>query len=98
MTNAWVQQLDQTKVSAWIANNGERAMTFYGVDDPHFALWMHYLNKAVTRRVGISMMLMEDWDYASAYESDVHPTEAALDLIDDLGYDDCYGRDEHSED
>lgn len=98
MTNAWVQQLDQTKVSTWIAKNGEQAMKTYYVDDPHFALWMRYVDRAVARRVGISMMLMEDWDYASAYESDVHPTEAALDLIYDLGYADYDGRSNGSED
>ncbi len=80
--NAWISTLPADKVERWIAANGERAMEQHDTDDAYFALWLHYLNRAVMRRVLIGYRDLEDWDYWSAYDGDMNPVEAAELMLD----------------
>lgn len=79
--NTWIAGLPADKVKQWIAKNGERAMDIHRTDDPHFALWLHYVDRAVRRRIHLSYMDLEDWDYWSAYDGGMSPAEAALEAL-----------------
>mgnify|MGYP006328125933 CR=1 FL=1 len=79
--NAWIEILPPEKVEAWLRKNGDVAKVRYGTSDPHFALWLHYMNRAVQRRVYMSFDDLPDWDYWSAYDADCDPVEAAVDML-----------------
>ena len=84
--STWVQTLPQDKVAEWIEKNGERAMTQHHTEDPEFAVWLHYLDRAVMRRVMVSYQDLEDWDYWSAYDAGMSPGEAAEEMLEDAGW------------
>ena len=84
--NTWIESLPADKVEAWIAKNGERACADHMTDDPHFALWLHYVDRAVMRRVMIGYRDLEDWDYWSAYDAGMSPVDAAIEMLEDAGY------------
>lgn len=86
MTNSWIENLPGPALKRWIDERGEAACERYHVTDPYFALWLHYVDKAVTRRAHVSFMDLEDWDYASAYESDYSPVDAAVEMLEDNGW------------
>lgn len=84
--STWVDTLPADKVDEWIEKNGERAMKVHHTDDPRFAVWLHYLNRAVMRRVMVTYQDLEDWDYWSAYEAGMSPRDAAMDMLRDAGW------------
>lgn len=88
--NDWIESLPADKVQAWIGKYGEPAMKAHHTDDPHFALWLHYLDRACRRRVLMSYRDLEDWDYWSAYDAGMSPVEACGDMLDANGYSDAY--------
>lgn len=88
--NAWIVALPTDKVATWLAKNGEAACERYYTDDPVFALWLHYVDRATRRRVLLGFMDLEDWDYWSAYEAGQSPAEAAVEMLADNGYADAY--------
>ena len=90
-TNPWIRSLPADKVEAWIEKNGQRACEEHWTEDPYFALWLHYVDRAVRRTVLISYRDLEDWDYWSAYDGGMSPKEAAYVMLEDAGYHD--GRD-----
>lgn len=85
--NAWIRGLPQDKLERYIATHGESLKERYHTDDVYFAVWIHHLNRAVQRRVGLHHDDLEDWDFWAAYDGDLTPKEAAEDMLDDLGYD-----------
>lgn len=87
--NHWISTLPAPKVEQWIAKNGQRAMERHHTDDPHFALWLHYLDRATASRIGMSYQDLEDWDFWAAYDGDQHPTGAAINMLENLGYGDA---------
>lgn len=88
--NAWIEGLPADKVAAWVSKNGERAMDIHMTEDPHFALWLHYLDRACRRRVLMSYRDLEDWDYWAAYDGGMSPVEACVDMLEANGYGDAY--------
>lgn len=84
--NAWIDSLPGPAVSQWIEKYGERAMEVHRTEDPHFALWLHYLDRVCRKTIIMSYQDLEDWDYWSAYEGGMSPKQAALDMMGDLGY------------
>lgn len=85
--NAWIESLPADKVRRWIDANGERAMDRHDTGDVYFALWLHYVDRAVMRRVMIGYRDLEDWDYWSAYDGDMTPVQAAEAALEYNGYD-----------
>lgn len=88
--NSWIARLPADKVAEWLAKNGDKAMARYYTTDPVFALWMYYVDRAVQRRIVVGCMDLEDWRYRDAYDDDMSPKEAAIELLEDLGYADAY--------
>ena len=88
--NAWIKSLPADKVKAWLNKNGENACKVHHTDDPQFALWLHYLDRAVKRRVVLGYRDLEDWDYWSAYDGDMSPTEAAVEALTYNGYEEWF--------
>lgn len=86
MANTWIENLPGPALEKWVKEKGDEAKERYGVEDVYFALWLHYVNKHVMRRAHVSFMDLEDWDYASAYESDVTPRDAAVEMLQDNGW------------
>ena len=86
MQNTWIENLDQDKLAPVLEMHGDRLRDRYHTDDVHFAFWMHSLNRVVQSRVGISFDDLEDWDYWSAYEGDMNPRDAALEMLEDAGW------------
>lgn len=85
--NAWIDNLPGPKLQAVIEKDGDALMRRHHVTDPHFALWLHMVDRAVMRRVHLGYQDLEDWDYASAYEGDMAPRDAAIAMLEDNGYD-----------
>jgi hypothetical protein len=69
-----------------IAEHGEYLKERYRTDDVYFAVWLHAVNRAVERRVAVSFDILEDWDYISAYESDMSPRDTAIQMLQDNGW------------
>lgn len=84
--NAWIDTLPGPALAAWVDKHGEAAMARHYTDDPMFALWLHYVDKAVMRRTHMSYRDMEDWGYRDAYDGDLTPAEAAVEMLEDNGY------------
>ena len=84
--NTWVDTLPADKVAAWIKKNGEAMKERHHTDDPEFALWLHYLDRAVMRLVMVSYQDLEDWNFADAYEAGMSPVDAAEQLLVDAGW------------
>jgi hypothetical protein len=84
--NAWIENLPGPRLAQVIEEQGDRLMERYHTDDPHFAVWLHALNRVVQRRVLVSFDDLEDWDYWSAYDADYSPKDAALEMLEDAGW------------
>ena len=84
--STWVDTLPADRVDEWIKKNGEAMKERHHTDDPRFALWLHYLDRAVMRRVMVSYQDFEDWDTWSAYEAGMSPGEAAEQMLEDAGW------------
>ena len=76
----------EPKVAKWIEVNGERATDEHMTTDPYFALWLHYVDRAVRSRIHLSYRDLEDWDYWSAYDAGSSPKDAALDMLESSDY------------
>lgn len=85
--NRWIETLAEDKLKAWIAKNGGGAMQAHMTEDPYFALWLEYLDRATARAIGLSYQDLEDWDYWAAYDADMTPSEAARQMLGDNGWD-----------
>ena len=86
-TNAWIEGLPKDKVEDYMSKHRDALLERYKVEDEYFALWLHYLNRFVAQRTGMQYDDLEDWDFASAYESGQSPKDAVDEMLDDLGYD-----------
>lgn len=84
--NAWIESLPTEKRVEWLVKNGDKAMAVHYTDDPNFALWLHYLDRACMRRAFLSYRDLEDWDYWAAYDGDMSPAEACRDMLEANGY------------
>lgn len=84
--NEWVAGLPAEALATWIERHGDQVKERYQVEDVHFALWLHYMDKAIARVLGLTHRDLEDYDYYSMYEGDYSPREAALQALEDLGY------------
>lgn len=89
-TNPWFETLPGPRLEMMIAKHGDALKERYYTDDVYFALWMHALNRAVQRRVLVSFDDLEDWDYWSNYDAGVMPTDAAIQMLEDNGWDKAY--------
>ena len=85
-TNQWVRNLPADKVAKWVEYKGEAAMARHHTSNPHFALWLHYLDRRVGAITGMTYRDLEDYDYWSMYEGDYTPAEAAEQMLEDYGY------------
>lgn len=89
-TNPWFDTLPGPKVEKIIEEKGDALKERYHVEDVFFALWLHALNVAVQRRVMVSFDDLEDWDYWSAYDAGMLPKDAAIEMLQDNGWDSAY--------
>lgn len=94
MANAWINGLPGPRLADVIEKDGDRLKEQYHTDDPFFALWLHMVDRSVTRRVHMGIYDLEDWDYASAYEADSTPLQAALQMLEDNGWSGAFEEDE----
>lgn len=85
--NAWIDNLPGPKLASVVENQGDWMKERYHTDDVHFAIWLHALNSAVRRRVLVDFDDLEDWGYHDAYDADMTPKEAAIEMLEDTGYD-----------
>lgn len=76
-----------SNVEDYMSKHREALLKRYKVEDEYFAFWIHYLNRFVMNKTYMQYDDLEDWDFASAYESDQSPKDAADEMLDDLGYD-----------
>lgn len=90
MANSWFDSIPGPRLTQFIAEKGDAVMERYHTDDVYFAIWMHSVNRAVQRRIFLSFDDLEDWDYWSAYDSDMSPKQAAVQMLEDNGYSDAY--------
>lgn len=86
-TNPWFDTLPGPRLQEAINALGPTLMERYHTDDVYFAVWLHTVNRAVQRRVGLSFDDLEDWGYRDAYDAGQSPKEAALEMLEDNGYD-----------
>lgn len=93
--NAWVESLPQDKVQAWLTKHGDKACATHRTTDKHFALWLHYLDRACMRRIVMGYSNLEDWPYYDAYEGGLSPIEACTNMLEDLGYWIAYDNEEY---
>lgn len=87
MKNPMFDTIPGPRLEALLEKHGEALMARHHTDDPLFAVWLEALNRAVQRRVPISYDDLEDWDYWSNYEAGVLPTDAAVMMLEDAGWD-----------
>ena len=87
MTNPWIGNLPGPRLAAVVAKHGDDLKQRHHTDDVHFAVWLHALDRAVQRRVLVSYDDLEDWDYWSAYDAGQSPSEAAIQMLQDAGWD-----------
>ncbi len=90
MINPWIENLPGPRLATVVAEKGDALKNRYGVDDVYFAVWLHALNRAVQRRVLMSFDDLEDWDYWSAYDGGMSPRDAAIEMLQDNGWDSAY--------
>lgn len=86
-TNPWFDTLPGPRLEAIIAEKGEALMKRHHTDDVWFAIWLQALNQSVQRRVMLSFDDLEDWCYRDAYDGGMSPKDAALEMLEDNGYD-----------
>ena len=86
-TNPWFDTLPGPRLQQVIEEKGEALKERYYTDDVWFAIWLHTLNRAVQRRVMLSFDDLEDWCYRDAYDGGMSPKDAALEMLEDNGYD-----------
>lgn len=86
-TNPWFDTIPGPRLAQVVEDLGPKLMERYHTDDVHFAIWLHTLNRAVQRIVMLSFDDLEDWCYRDAYDGGTLPKDAALEMLEDNGYD-----------
>lgn len=85
--STWIDTIPGPRLEPLLENHGEALKARHHTEDPLFAIWLEALNRAVQRRAGVSYDDLEDWNYRDYYESGVPPTEAAIEMLEDQGWD-----------
>ena len=85
-THPWFDTLPGLRLQQVIEEQGDRLRERYNTDDVYFAVWLHALNRAVQRRVMLSFDDLEDWCYRDAYDGWMSPRDAALEMLEDNGF------------
>jgi hypothetical protein len=88
--NDWINNLPGPRLAAVVEKDGDRLKERHHTDDVYFAVWLHAVNRAVQRRIVMSYDDLEDWDYWSAYDAGMHPKDAAIEMLQDNGWDGGY--------
>jgi Family of unknown function (DUF5419) len=91
--NPWFDTLPGPKLKKVIAEHGDALKERHHTDDVYFAIWLHTLDRSVQRRVLVSYQDLEDWDYWSAYDAGMSPRDAAVEMLQDNGWDGASGVD-----
>lgn len=89
-TNSWVRDKAESLPADWLEKNRHHFRTLmdeWGSNDLAFTLWMFQLNRHVMAMTGLSARDLQDWDYSTAYESDMTPGEAAFQMLEDVAPD-----------
>lgn len=84
--NAWINNLPGPRLAQVVETQGDALKSTYMTDDVYFAVWMHAVNQAIIRRIGLGFMDLEDWLYRDAYDADMAPREAALQMLADSDF------------
>ena len=87
-THPWFDTLPGLRLQQVIEEQGDRLRERHHTDDVYFAVWLHALNRAVQRRVMLSFDDLEDWCYRDAYDGGMSPKDAALEMLEDNGFED----------
>jgi len=90
VTNPWFETLHGPKLERVISEKGDALKERHHTQDVYFAIWLQALNQAVQRRVLVSYDDLEDWGYWDAYEAGMSPREAAIEMLQDNGWDSAY--------
>ena len=85
--NPWFDTLPGPRLKTVLEEKGDALKERYHVTDVYFAYWLHVLNVNVQRRVHVHFDDLEDWDYWSAYDAGQSPREAAVEMLQDNGWD-----------
>lgn len=86
--NPWVQNLPGPKLRQVIDEKGDALKERHHTDDVFFAVWLQALDQAVQRRVLVRYDDLEDWRYRDAYDDGMSPVDAAVEMLEDAGWDD----------
>lgn len=86
--NPWIQNLHGPRLKQVIEEKGDALKERHHTDDVFFAVWLQALDQAVRRRVLMRYDDLEDWGYRDAYDAGQSPVEAALEMLEDAGWDD----------
>ena len=84
--STWIDTIPADRLADLLNKHGEALMKRHHTTDPHFAVWLEAVDRAVRRRVMVSYDDLEDWDYWSYYESGMSPVDAAVTMIEDTGF------------
>lgn len=85
--NPWFDTVPGPALQRVIEEKGEALKKRHHTDDVFFAVWLQAVDQAVARRVGLRYDDLEDWGYRDAYDGDMSPKEAAVEMLADNGYD-----------
>lgn len=85
--NPWIQGLPGPKLQQVIDEKGEALKERHHTDDVFFAIWLQALDQAVRRRVLVRYDDLEDWGYWDAYDAGMSPRDAAIEMLEDAGWD-----------
>lgn len=59
----------------------------YAGGNAEFAQWLAKADQVVTRRLGVGLFDLPDWDWLSAFEDGCSVTEAVTEFFDGEGFD-----------
>jgi len=86
--NPWFETLHGPRLQQVIEEKGDALKERHHTDDVMFAIWLQALDQVVRRRVLVRYDDLEDWGYRDAYDSGMSPKDAALEMLEDAGWDD----------
>lgn len=84
--NAWIANLPGPRLKRVVEEKSDALMKRHHTDDVYFAVWLQALDQAVRRRIILSYDDLEDWGYWDAYDADMTPRDAAIEMLYDNGY------------